>query len=120
MAHKRKILIVDDDAETLSLLKGFLRHEKFDVIEAVCAEEALDILESQEVDLVISDLKMSGMNGVDFLEELREWDMEMPVIFISGWGNDDEWLKAMRSSASAFIEKPFRKETILQAVQKAL
>jgi DNA-binding NtrC family response regulator len=97
-----------------------LKREKFEVVEALCAEEALDMLENQEVDLVISDLKMNGMSGIDFLSELREWDMNIPVIFVSGWGKEKDWQEALRSKASALIEKPFSKDAILKAIQKAL
>ncbi len=119
MAQKRKILIVDDDADILTILRGMLKREKFEVMDALCAEEALDILENQDVDLVISDLVMPGMSGKDLLKELREQDSTIPVIFVSGTGNDNEWLQAVRSNACAFIEKPFHRETLLDAIQKA-
>ena len=120
MKRKEKILIVDDEPETLQLLKKFLNHEKYEVIEAINAEEALDILENREVNLVISDLRMPGMSGAEFINELREWDTELPVIFMSGWAKEKDWLEAIHSHASDFISKPFTKDAILKAVHKAI
>lgn len=120
MANKKKILVVDDDISCLGLLKRILKHEKFEVYDALSGEEALDILENQTVDLVISDLRMPGMSGVELLDELREWDGEIPVIFVSGWGKEKDWLQAVRANASALIEKPFHKDVLLKAVHTAL
>ena len=120
MSQKKRLLVVDDDIEVPRLIRQMLRQEKFEVIEALCAEEALDILENESITLVISDLKMPGMSGVDFLAELREWDTAIPVIFVTGWGKERDWDRAFRYNASAIIEKPFRKETILKAVRKAM
>lgn len=119
MRQREKILVVDDDSDILRLLRKILEGEQFEVIECLSAENALEILENQVPDLVISDLRMPGMSGVDFINELREWDSKLPVIFVSGWGKEDEWLEAIHTHASALIPKPFHKETILEAVHKA-
>ena len=119
MAQKKKILIVDDELSVLALLRTILKNGKYDVLEARAADAALDILEHESVDLVISDIRMPGMSGIEFLDELREWDMDLPVIFVSGQGSDRDWAKAVQSSASALIEKPFKKDAILKAVHKA-
>jgi two-component system NtrC family response regulator len=122
MAQKKKrILVVDDDKETVALLKNILTKEKkYEVLTALAAEDALSLLESENVDLVMTDLKMPGMTGAEFLSELRNWDGGLPVIFVSGCAKDDDWQEAIRDQASALISKPFRKETILKAVSKAL
>ena len=120
MAQKKRVLVVDDDIEVPRLIRLMLKREKLEVIEALCAEEALDILENESVSLVISDLKMPGMSGVNFLAELREWDAAIPVIFVTGYGKEKDWDRVFRYNASAIIEKPFRRETILKAVRKAL
>ena len=120
MAQKKKILIVDDDAGVLALLRTILKREKFSVLESRSADGALELLEHESVDLVISDLKMPGMSGIEFLDELREWDMDLPVIFVSGKGSERDWSGAIRAGASVLVEKPFKKETLLKAVHKAL
>jgi CheY-like chemotaxis protein len=119
VARKKKILVVDDDKETVSLIRSILTHDKkYEVCTAGTAEEALQLLESESVDLVLSDLSMPGMSGAEFLSELRNWDGALPVIFVSGHGKDKDWSAAVQGEASAMIAKPFRKETLLKAVQK--
>ena len=120
MPRKKRILIVDDEVGVLSLLRTILKKAKFEVLESRSADSALELLEHEVVDLVISDIKMPGMSGVEFLNEVREWDMDLPVIFVSGKGTDHDWLTALQSSASDLIEKPFKKEVLLKAVNRAL
>src|SRR5438477_202792 len=98
MAQKKKrILVVDDDKDIVVLLKSILTKEKkYDVLTALAAEEALNILENENVDLVMTDLKMPGMTGAEFLSELRNWDTDLPVIFVSGAAKDEDWEEAVR------------------------
>ena len=116
MARKKKVLIIDDEPDILSLLTVILQGGKYEVLEARAADAALDLLEHETVDLVISDIRMPGMSGIEFLGELREWDMNLPVIFITG---NKDLSRAVASGVTAFIKKPFKKDTILKAVQKA-
>ena len=119
MPSKKRVLIVDDEAGVLSLLNTILTKNKFEVLEASSADTALDMLEHETVDLVISDITMPGMNGLEFLEEVREWDMELPVIFVSGQDSSRARAKAV-SGASAIVKKPFKKDALLKAVHNAL
>ena len=119
MPGKKRVLIVDDEAGVLSLLNIILTKNRFEVLEASSAATALDMLEHESVDLIISDITMPGMNGLEFLEEVREWDMELPVIFVSGQDSSRARAKAV-TGASAVVEKPFKKDTLLKAVHKAL
>jgi len=117
MLNKKRILIVDDEADILSVLRILLTKNKFEVLEASSANAALDLLENESVDLVISDIVMPGMNGREFIKEVRQWDMELPVIFISG---KDNISKKDLGNTSAFIEKPFSKDTLLKTIHKVL
>ena len=119
MPGKKRVLIVDDEAEILSLVSMILTKNKFEVLQASSADSALDMLEHESVDLVISDITMPGMSGLEFLEEVREWDMDLPVIFVSGQDSSRKRAQALRG-ASAVIAKPFKKDTLLKTVQKAL
>ena len=120
MPRKKRILIVDDEPGVLALLRTILKKEKFEVLESLSADDALELLEHETVDLVISDIKMPGMSGIEFLDEVREWDMDLPVLFVSGKGTDRDWSKVMQSSASGVIEKPFKRETLMKAIHQAL
>jgi DNA-binding NtrC family response regulator len=117
MLIKKRVLIVDDEADILVILRTLLKKNKFEVLEASSADCALNLLENESVDLIISDIVMPGMNGRDFVKEVRQWDMNMPVIFISG---KDTISKKDLSHISAFIEKPFSKDTLLKTIHKVL
>lgn len=119
MAGKKRILIVDDEAGILSLLRAILTKSKFEVLEASSADSALELLEHETVDLVISDITMPGMGGIEFLEEVRQWDIDLPVIFVSGQDSSRQRAKAA-AGASALIEKPFKKDILLKTVHKVL
>ena len=119
MPRKKRVLVVDDEAEVLSLVGTILKKSRFEVLKAASADPALDLLEHEEVDLVISDITMPGMSGIEFLEEVREWDMALPVIFLSGQDSSRQRAKAV-AGASALITKPFKKDTLLKTVHKVL
>ncbi|MBI2916286.1 MAG: response regulator [Elusimicrobia bacterium] len=119
MTHRKRVLLVENDPKTLELVRKSLEHHKLDLLEAASAEEALDILEREDVHLIVCHVQMSGMSGTDFLSELRNWDSEIPVILTSDEGREKEWLDALQSDADALLTRPLRKETILKAVQKA-
>src|SRR3989338_8443423 len=119
MPRRKRVLIVDDEVGMLSLLRAILKKEKLEVLESRSAVSALDLLEHETVDLVILDIKMPGMSGIEFLDEVRQWDMDLPVIFVSGKGADGDWAETIRSNASALIEKPVKKEALLKAVHRA-
>lgn len=115
-----KILLIDDEIDQLHLLHTILSSEKYQLKECTSAEEALDLLEKEEVDLIIADLCLTGLSGTDFVCELRKWDNTTPVIFVSGYGKDADWSCAVQTHTSDLISKPYTKETILKAVHNAL
>lgn len=120
MTKKEKILVVDDDSDTLDLMRVLLQHQGYQVLTAETGEEALEMLERWEADLVLTDLCMPGMSGIEFLNELRAWDTTMPIILMSGASKGKDWEDAAHSQATAMISKPFRKETVLKTIRKAL
>ena len=120
MPRKKRVLIVDDEEGMLALLRTILKKEKYEVLESMSADSALELLEHETVDLVISDIRMPGMSGIEFLDEVREWDMDLPVIFVSGKGSDKDWARAVQSSATGVVEKPFKRETLMKAVRQAM
>lgn len=111
---------MDEDIESLKSLRTILLQEKFEIFEAASGEEALEFLENQEVEIIISDSKMKGAEGINFASEVREWDTNVPVIFVSSGGEEKDWIDGIHTHASAFVQKPFSKQTILKAVHKAI
>lgn len=100
-----RILLADDDADFREEFKDSF--EEYGVLEAGDGREALDILKKpNEIDLVILDLKMPGLNGIDVLKEIKKIDKDMSVIIFTGYGSKEVVIEALRSKVDDFIEKP--------------
>ncbi len=117
---KRAILIVDDGARMRRSLMMLLSHLEADFLEAENGREALEIWEEENIDLVITDLKMPHFSGMDLLKALKERDPELPVIVITAYGSIENAVEAMKEGAFDYITKPFDEEKILPCVDKAL
>ncbi len=122
VAMAATILIVDDEKNIRRTLHMVLSGAGFDTLEAGSAEEALSMLDEQETDLVILDLKLPKMNGLEALGKIRsrpEWN-RIPVIVISGHASVAEAVEAVQMGATDFFEKPLDRDRILVSVQNAL
>jgi DNA-binding response OmpR family regulator len=118
----KNILIVDDEAGILELLKNYLTIHGYDVHVTTNGYRALDLLKTLSVDLIITDIVMSGMDGIEFISELRKEKIDVKIIAMSG---GDRVLKqsvyldiAQISGADAVISKPFDLEEVLETVRK--
>ena len=114
-----KILIVDDEAIIRATLREILEYEKYEVEEAGDAKKALEALEKQEFKVILSDIKMPGMNGLEFLEELQKKENDIPVIMITGHGDVDTAVEALKKGAFDFIQKPLDLNRLLVSVRNA-
>ena len=117
---KKKILIVDDEKSTRSLLKYILLSDDFDLIEAEDGKEALELLKKQKIDLMITDRSMPQMGGLELLKELRRLKSKLPVIVISAYGEESLWGEAIGLGALDYIVKPFAADVVLNVVRKNL
>jgi len=115
-----RILIVDDEEVLRDVLETLLRREEFDVLLAASGEEALSILDTEEVDLVILDIMLPGISGIDTLRALRISNPDLPVIIITAFSSIDGAIDAMKSGAFHYIPKPFKNEEVVLTVNKAL
>ena len=118
--NKPRILIVDDDNDILLLLTKWLEPEGFDVSTVLSAEQALTRLMAGGIDLVISDLVMGGMSGMELLAEIHRDNPLLPVIMLSGQAKIPDAVQATHLGSSAFLTKPVQKELLLDHVKKAL
>jgi len=114
------VLIVDDEENIRQSLSGIFEDEGYDVITAGSGEEAIKILKNQNPDLVMLDVCLPGMDGIQSLTEIKKVRPDLPVIMISGHGNIELAVKATRMGAYDFLEKPPSLERVLLAVTRAL
>ena len=114
------ILIVDDEKNYLIILKALLASEGYEVITEVNALNALQLLKETDFDLVITDMKMPKMDGIELLNEVKKIDSELPVIIMTAYGTIEMAVEAMKKRAYDYITKPFRNEELKQTVRKAL
>lgn len=114
------ILVVDDEEGVRFSLRGILEDEGYTVSEADSGENALLFLEKNSVDLVFLDIWMSGIDGLETLKRARERSQQIPFIMISGHGNVETAVQALRLGAHDFVEKPLSLEKILLSVRHAL
>lgn len=114
------IFIVDDEEGVRLSLRGVLEDEGYTVSEADSGESALAFLEQNTVDLVFLDIWLPGMDGLEVLKKAKELYPQIPFIMISGHGNVETAVQALRCGAHDFVEKPLSLEKILQSVRLAL
>jgi DNA-binding NtrC family response regulator len=111
-----RILITEDDATFRSFLNTILRGEGYAVREAECGEEALELLRRENFDLVISDLKMPGMSGLDLYRQLRSENAAPPFILLTAFGTIEEAVSAMKEGVADFLTKPLKDPESLRAL----
>ena len=116
---KNRILVVDDNKNVLEGL-NLLLGEKYDTFLAFDGESALEIVRKKDVDLVITDLVMPGMSGIELLEKIKQVRPEITVVILTGHGTIDLAVEAIRKGAADFIEKPFQVDKILIDVENLL
>jgi DNA-binding NtrC family response regulator len=117
---RNRILIVDDDLEMSQLLLDVLQGEGFEVMSLGNSLEALKLLKKEEFDVIVTDLKMKGLKGLDLLEESKKVAGLTPVIIITAFGTIETAIKAMKMGAYDYITKPFAMDEFILTVNKAL
>ncbi len=114
------ILIVDDEKHYPLILSEVLEEEGYASLTASSGMEALDILNTQLIDLVLTDVKMPGMSGIDLLEKAKKLKPDLPVIVMTAHGSVEKAVEAMHKGAHTFIQKPFENEALIAHIAKAL
>jgi two-component system response regulator PilR (NtrC family) len=113
------VLIVDDEQGMRDFLKILLEKEGHKVITANRGTKALEILETKDIELVISDIRMPEMSGIELLEVIKEKSPEMPMIMITAFASPDDAVIAMKNGAFDYISKPFNVEEIISVIRSA-
>lgn len=114
-----RILIVDDDDSLRESLELVLAAEGYEIVTASCAEEALERLEDAPVDVVLTDLRMPGLDGMELLPQITRRLPGVPVLLMSAYGTEELALEAMRRGAYDYLAKPFQPGEVLLTLKKA-
>ncbi len=117
---KERVLIVDDEKNIVASLQGILSDEGYDIVTAEDGLDALEMVQSDPPDLVLLDIWIPGMDGIEVLQAIKTYHPEIEVLVMSGHGTIDTAVKATKLGAYDFIEKPFSLNQLVLSVQKAL
>jgi nitrogen regulation protein NR(I) len=117
---KPLILVVDDSQAIVTLMKEFLKEEGYNTISAKSTKEALFLIDKENPDLVIMDIKMPDTNGLDALIEIKSKDPKLSVIMMTAYGTTQTAIEAMKRGAYDYITKPFKNDELKIMIRKAL
>jgi YesN/AraC family two-component response regulator len=118
--RKKKILIADDDAKIRALLREILSVHPYELFEAEDGKQALEIIHKEKIDLLITDRSMPMMDGLQLLQALREENLNIPSLLISGFGDEQLWAQAIGLGAEDYLLKPFSSESVLKVIERKL
>ncbi len=118
----KKILVVDDDALVLKSVQNLLKKQGYDVISANSGDTAKEKLFSSSIDLIISDIRMPGKDGITLIKELKEIlkrkeAKEIPFIFITGYASEDAPIDAIKLGAKDYLLKPFDLDELMNSIK---
>ena len=115
-----KILVIDDERSIRNTLKDILEYEKYEVDLAEDGNKGIDMIRKNEYDIILCDIKMPGMDGIEALEKIQILSPDTPVVMISGHGNIDTAVDSIKKGAYDFIEKPLDLNRLLITIRNAM
>jgi two-component system, NtrC family, nitrogen regulation response regulator NtrX len=115
-----KILVIDDERSIRNTLKDILEYEKYEVDLAEDGKKGLEMVKQTEYDIILCDIKMPGMDGIEVLEQMNTVAPDSPVVMISGHGNIDTAVESIKKGAYDFIEKPLDLNRLLITIRNAM
>jgi CheY-like chemotaxis protein len=114
-----RILIVDDDASQRSLLDSFLTSQKFETVPVASGEKALEVLRTGQISMMISDVRMPGISGLETLRRARQAHALLPILLVTAYTDIREAVGAMRDGAVNYLGKPIDLDELLASVRQA-
>ncbi|GGD65797.1 response regulator transcription factor [Paenibacillus nasutitermitis] len=117
--NTKTLLLVDDETEIIKLMQIYLLQENFRLLTAGSGEEALDIVKRETVDLIVLDIMMPGMNGIDTCLKIRETG-DMPIIFLSAKGQEIDKITGLSIGADDYVTKPFSPLELIARIKSQL
>src|SRR6266849_200643 len=119
-SRNTRVLIVDDEISTRKLLVAMLREAGVRCKTAACADEGLNVLETESVDAVLSDLQMPGVSGMQFLAQVRPRYNHLAFLMITGMDDIRVGIEAMKRGADDYLVKPLQVEIVIASLERAL
>lgn len=120
-SNSKKVLFVDDDLRIADLFENYFSNfSNITISKAHNGMEALELLKAQSYDALITDIKMPKMNGIELVSCIRTLGIKIPVLFLTGFGDKESAITAVKLGAVDFIEKPVNLEALLLSLKKAL
>ena len=116
---RSRVLIVDDEPTVLEVLVAMLSEAGWQVDAAPNGRQALDLVDANQYEVVLSDIDMPGIDGVQLLREIRGRDLDVPVLLITGHPRVDTAVEALEHGALRYLQKPVRERDLLSAVENA-
>ncbi len=120
MIERSRVLVIDDDPGMLELMEAYFSQQGYRVFGVRNGEDALGTLDDTQPDLIILDLVLPGMGGLDVLRQLKQILPRVPVVMVSGHGQAPNIVESMRRGASDFLPKPFELEELDLALRNVL
>lgn len=116
MPNAIRILVLEDDTDMRELLVEVLLDRGFEVVSAAGSEEALQLSKSESFDLIIADIRMQGLNGLDTIERAKQDQPDLGSIVISGYATEEETLRAVKLNVGGYLKKPFKMQELLAQI----
>lgn len=118
--EEHQILVIDDEPEVLAVMVDVLQQEGYSLRSTSDSREASKLLEETVFDVIVSDIMMPHLSGLQLLEMAKRQNPDVQVVFVTGYSTREVALEALNKGASSFIEKPFQTHQLVAAVREAL
>jgi len=120
LSYRNRLLLIDDDEEIVKRLKKFLEKEGYEVLCAYSGNEGLNIIENHKIDVVITDIQMDDMNGIEVLQRAKKLYRDIEGIVVTGFKDQELAIKSLRAGAIDYITKPVNLDEILFSIKNAI
>ncbi len=117
MSQTIRILLLEDDAELLTVIRESLEDEGYEVLAVQSGEDALGLSHQQDLDLLVTDVRLPGIDGLDTLLRVREFHPDLRGIVMTGYASEADTIRAMRLGVGEYLKKPFALDHFLEVVR---
>lgn len=120
MPEDTAILLIDDEEDILDVLREYFEEKGYRVFSATSGEEGVDIARREDLNMVLVDLRLPGMDGTEVVEKIREISVDLPVVIITAYPSFESAVKAIRARAYDYLVKPFQMSYLGMVVENAI